>query len=269
LQPIIELVKGEDIVKYQRDGVVCLRSVLAGELLSLLARAIEENAARPTGRAKYTGTGSGQFYNDYNAWRSSDLFRQFLRISPLAQIAAELLRSERVSLYGDHILIKSPGSTIKTDWHQDLPFWRVDGEQVGSFWMALEPVSLNTGALQFVRGSHATGTLYNPTGGNVSGQRFAGHEDIPNIEADRENYDIESFDLQPGDCTFHHSRMLHAASGNMNPDRPRRAFAVRVAGDDAVYSTKITNRDVEDETLKDGEPLVSKNYPLLWRNPMI
>ena len=263
------LVDDEDIATYQREGVVCLRKVLSGEWLSLLARAIEDNAAHPSVRAKYTGVGSGQFYNDYNAWRSSELFRQFLRTSPLAAIAATLWRSERVSLYGDHILIKSPGSSIKTDWHQDLPFWRVEGEQVGSFWMALEPVSLNTGALQFVRGSHATGTLYNPTGGNVSAQRFAGHEEIPDIETEREKYDIVSFDLQPGDCTFHHSRMLHAASGNMNPDRPRRAFAVRVAGDDAVYSTKLTNRDVEDETLKHGEPLVSEKYPLLWRHPTI
>src|ERR1700730_2527352 len=108
------LVSDENIATYQRDGVVCLRQVLSGKWLSLLAKAIEENAARPSARAKCTGVGSGQFYNDYNAWRSSELFRQFLRASPLAEIASALLRSERVSLYGDHILIKSPGSSNST-----------------------------------------------------------------------------------------------------------------------------------------------------------
>src|ERR1700730_15081906 len=79
------LVSDENIATYQRDGVVCLRQVLSAEWLSLLAKAIEENCAHPSSRAKCTGVGSGQFYNDDNAWRSSELFRQFLRTSPLAE----------------------------------------------------------------------------------------------------------------------------------------------------------------------------------------
>jgi ectoine hydroxylase-related dioxygenase (phytanoyl-CoA dioxygenase family) len=253
-----------DVAAYQRDGVVCLRGVLSKECLALLAQAIEENMLHPSPRAMDTGGRLGQFYNDYNVWRSSMRFWRFLQEAPLARIAATLFRSNRVSLYGDHVLVKAPGSPVKTDWHQDLPFWRVEGEQVGSFWMALEPVSVSTGALQFVRGSHATGTLYNPTSGSVAASYFPGHEDVPQIDSARENYDVVAFDLNPGDCTFHQSRMLHAASGNMNPERPRRAYAVRLAGDDARYSEKRTNRDVGDASLRAGEPLISQNYPLLW-----
>lgn len=255
------VVSDQDLETYRREGVVRLRGLFSPDWVSLLRDAFAEDELQPTPRAKDVGDGPGRFFNDYNAWRQNGKLRRFLFESPLAAAAAGLFGSRRVSLYGDHLLTKYPGTATRTDWHQDLPYWRVDGEQVGSFWIALDPVTRETGALEFVRGSQATGILYNPEGGART--EFEGHQWAPDIQVDRAAHDIVSYDLEPGDCTFHHSRMLHGAPGNSSPDRLRRGYAVRVAGDDAVYRNRPTTRDVAEPGLADGAPLVSAGYPVL------
>jgi ectoine hydroxylase-related dioxygenase (phytanoyl-CoA dioxygenase family) len=256
-----DTVREEDVRTYREHGVVRIRGLISTSWIELLRDSFAENERNPTPRAKVVGEGGGRFFNDYNVWRTHKGFRRFLFESSLAQSAARLLGARRVSLYGDHVLTKHPGTTAQTEWHQDLPYWRVDGEQVGSFWIALDPVTRETGALQFVRGSHLSGVLYNPVGGTP--KAFAGHQWVPDINAEPERYDVVCYDLEPGDCTFHHSRMLHAAAGNAHPGRLRRGYAVRVAGDDAVYRNRPTTRDVEEPGLADGAPLVSPGYPVL------
>ena len=61
---------------------------------------------------------------------------------------------------------------------------------------------------------------------------------IPNIEADRSEYDIISFDLEPGDAVVFSFLTVHGAPPNPSSDRRRRAFSARVLGGDPRWAIR-------------------------------
>jgi hypothetical protein len=50
---------------------------------------------------------------------------------------------------------------FRTPWHQDQPYYNIDGFQTASFWIPLDPVPRES-TLEFVAGSHASRTWYMP-----------------------------------------------------------------------------------------------------------
>ena len=61
--------------------------------------------------------------------------------------------SQTVRLYHDHVLVKEPGTRQRTPWHQDQPYYNVDGRQNASMWFPVDPVP-RASTLEFVAGSH-------------------------------------------------------------------------------------------------------------------
>ena len=87
----------------------------------------------------------------------------------------------------------------------------------------------------------------------------------PDAESARADYDIFSFDLEPGDVYAFHALVLHGAGGNVSERVRRRGYAVRHTGNDVTYSSRPgTNRDLRNGMLRDGDPLDSAQYPLVW-----
>ena len=64
-----------------------------------------------------------------------DLIKKFAEESPAAQIVAEATGSKTIQLFHEHIFIKDPGTDKETPWHQDMPYYCVDGNDTGSFWI--------------------------------------------------------------------------------------------------------------------------------------
>ena len=92
--------------------------------------------------------------------------------------------------------------------------------------------------LEFVAGSHASGTWYMPrTFISQTALVFDEGElaDVPDIEADRSAHEIVGWELEPGDAVAFHMLTLHQAGGSPTL---RRAFSVRVLGDDATYAPR-------------------------------
>lgn len=227
-----------DLVAYEQDGAVCLRRAFSAEWLTLLAEGVERNLREPGPYAKwYTPEGApGLFFGDYCNWRRIPEYRRFLLESPAAEIAGAHMRSRKVNLFHEHVLVKEPGTLEKTPWHQDQPYWTVDGRQVCSIWLPLDPVPQST-CPEFVAGSHAWGEWYTP-------RRFVDNQDhpsddpnfraVPDVDHHRDDHRLLSWALEPGDCVVFHALCLHGAPGNSLPHR-RRAFASRWTGDDARY----------------------------------
>ena len=137
-----------------------------------------------------------------------------------------------VRLHHDHLLVKEPGTTIRTPWHQDQPYYNIDGFDTVSFWIPLDPVPRES-TLEFVAGSHASRTWYMPR--SFFDDRAlvfdeGTFEEVPDIEADRTAHPILGWPLEPGDAVAFNMLTLHAAAGSRNR---RRAFSVRLVGDDA------------------------------------
>jgi ectoine hydroxylase-related dioxygenase (phytanoyl-CoA dioxygenase family) len=60
--------------------------------------------------------------------------------SSAAFIATQLMKSAQINFYYDAVFVRSPGSQFTTHWHQDEPYWSVNGYDARTIWMQLVPV---------------------------------------------------------------------------------------------------------------------------------
>ena len=144
---------------FRRDGAVPIRGLLSAEQVETPAprdrpQPRRARAARPGPRGRadllrgllQLASGSA---NTRRSIRDAGLGRARGR----ADGAAETAR-----LFHDHVLVKEAGSAEPSPWHQDQPYYCVDGDQNVSFWIPVDPVGRES-TLEFVAGSHASGHL--------------------------------------------------------------------------------------------------------------
>jgi len=220
---------------FQRDGCAVLRGTFAPWIEGLKA-GVEENMANPSFRERtyHPEDGSAPFFQDFCNWDRIDGYRALVRESPMAKIAARLMRSRIARIFHDHVLVKEPGNSIATPWHQDAPYYLVKGSQLVSFWVPLDPVPRER-TLEFIAGSHRWSKDYRPD--RFDGTRlYEGNtsEPVPDIEAHRENYEIRGWALEPGDAVVFNFSTLHAASAIVSTTL-RRVISIRWVGDDARF----------------------------------
>ena len=152
MEPV--LADDEAIAAFARDGVACVRQVLSPQEVAVAAAAIDIVLARRSQLAQVaSGTGDpGAFVEDFCRWREIPLIEQLARYSRVPSVAAALMATSQLRFYHDHVLVKEPGTTQRTPWHQDQPYYNVDGHGV-SAWIAVDPVP-EGGSLEMVAGSH-------------------------------------------------------------------------------------------------------------------
>lgn len=267
----VETVTDEAVATYRRDGAICLRGAFR-DWLETLGQGVERNVREPSPIATEHALdgGGGRFFEDYCSWDRIPEYRDFVLNSPAAALAGRLMGAESVQIFHEHVLIKEPGTAKVTPWHHDMPYYCVDGEQVVSFWTALDPVPKAV-CPRFVAGSHRWGKLFYPRafddGANYA-YAGAGYETVPDIDAAPEDHEILSWDLAPGDSLVFHFLTLHGAPGNTAPSR-RRGFSTRWLGDDARYVTRPgkTSPPYPDIGLEDGQRLREDWFPVVWRRP--
>ena len=77
-------------------------------------------------------------------------YEDIVRNSSIGRVAADLLQSSECRLFHDHLLVKEPGTCQVTPWHQDQPFYNIEGSMNVSFWITVDPVPVES-SLQLVR----------------------------------------------------------------------------------------------------------------------
>lgn len=223
-----------DVFAFRRDGAVVIRGLLVDHLEQLRA-GVERNLAEPGPYAAenlQAGEG-GRFFDDYCNWTRIPEFEQVIRDSPLTEAAAMLMGSSRVQLFHEHVLVKEPGTAKPTPWHQDSPYYFVEGEQAVSFWCPLDPV--DSASLRLVAGSHQWDKPILPLRW-LAEDAFYPDSDVwqPVPDPDADGMPVLEWAMQPGDVVAFDFRTLHGARGN-NAQSRRRAFSLRLLGDDARF----------------------------------
>ena len=260
-----------EIESYRTDGVVCLRGAVSPEWIERLREGVAADMAEPSPHVEvYTkDSDPGLFFNDFELWRHVPVFKEFVFEGPLAAIAAALSGASAITFFYDQVFVKEPGTEGLTRWHQDQPYMAVDGQQLCSNWIPLDPITPET-TLEFVRGSHGWGRWFAPFDSMTDGTRHpsAKFERCPDIEAAREDYDIVSWELEPGDCIFFRGLIVHQGRNNPTRDTRRRTLTHRWLGDD----TRFILRDPPAEfpkyptALRTGQPFhEDPQYPVVWR----
>ena len=262
------MVERQILGDYWRDGAVCVRNAFDARFVDLARQAIEANLADLSPNAKRASAADdGAFIEDFCNWQRIEPLRRFVLEAPAAEIAAELMGCQTVRLYHDHVLVKEPGTAQRTPWHQDLPYYNVDGRLNVSMWFPVDPVDRGS-TLEFVVGSHR-GPWYLPrTFLDGAARWFADGTlaELPPIAEHPEEYPVIGWELQPGDAVFFHMLTLHAAGGVRGARR--RVLSVRFLGDDMVHAprrweTSPPFPDLADE-LADGAPMDHALFPVLW-----
>ncbi len=260
-----------DIDAFQRDGAVCLRQLFRPDEVERLRAGIDANLAEPSPRAKVASRPEdpGWFIEDFCNWQERETYRRFIFESRIGEAAGQLMGSSTVRLYHDHMLTKEPGTRQATPWHQDQPYYNIEGRLNCSFWIPVDPVS-RVSTLEFVAGSHLGPWLMPRSFLDAQAKWFPEGtlNDLPNIEADRSRFPIIGWELEPGDAVCFHMLTLHAAKG-VDGGRRRRVFSVRVLGDDITHAPRrwATSPDFPGlaEALPAGAPMDHPLFPVLWR----
>ena len=97
-------------------------------------------------------------------------------------------------------------------------------------------------------------------------------DQVPDVDADPDNYVPLCWALEPGDCILHHPLTLHGAQGNASRTQRRRAVAMRFTGDDARYESRENNfvdalvgfGVLDEHGLTTGDKLGNGIFPRVW-----
>jgi len=261
----------DTVEQFQRDGAACIRQLFRPEEMSALRAGIDANLAHLSPRAKVASGADdpGYFVEDFCNWQENDHYRRFIFDSALPDAAGRLMRSSTARLYHDHMLTKEPGTRQATPWHQDQPYYNIEGRQNISFWIPVDPVN-RASTLEFVAGSHLGPWLMPRSFMDAQAKWFpeGALADLPDIEAARGAFPILGWELEPGDAVCFQMLTLHAAQGVSGPHR-RRVFSVRFLGDDITHAPRRWRTSPEFLGLKDelpaGAPMNHALFPVLWK----
>ena len=279
---LLRTITPDEIETYHRDGVLLLPGMFDKDWIELLNKGLDANIEAPTRRSRiwYKDTSGRSMFYDHTAWKGIEEYRKFIFNSPAAQICGQLMRSTTINFFFDSVFVRSTGTQFETPWHQDEPYWSVEGYDACSIWMPLGPVKRKN-ALSFVPGSHRLKTVFkqynfgdlNPVRKkNVDQVDFSdiAEQEFPDINADPERFGVVSWDMQPGDCIAFNGRTMHGGSGKLDDGCELRVFTTKWVGDDVRIKFRDCGMDPDhsadmiEKDLKPGDRPGTNLYPRIW-----
>jgi len=257
----------QQIDDFSTHGAVFLPGLFA-DWVGRISAVIDENMANPGPYAaeNLKPNESGRFFDDYCNWQRFAGLDQIMRQSPAAAAAAQLMQSKTVKIFHDHVLVKEPGTSKPTPWHQDAPYYFVDGAHSISFWIPVDPVKDAT--LRLIAGSHRWDKMVLPVRWLAEDDFYADNDaflPVPDPDATPDAYNILEWPMQPGDAVAFHYRTVHGARGNMATTR-RRALSLLYVGDDARYVERPgpTSPPFPGHNMTAGQILRDDWFPKVW-----
>ena len=231
------MISADEIATFQRDGAVVVRGVFK-DWLAVMAEGVARNMAEPGPYASENAVSEGRFFDDYCNWARIPEFEDLVRNSPAAALAAVAMGSSSAQFFHEHILVKEAATPKPTPWHQDAPYYFVDGRQTVSMWMPLDPVQ--EASLRFIAGSHRWEKMVRPVSWADNSDFYDAKEAwqaVPDPDADPDQFKVLEWAMEPGDAVLFDFRTVHGARGNAT-GRARRAVSLRWVGDDARYGAR-------------------------------
>jgi ectoine hydroxylase-related dioxygenase (phytanoyl-CoA dioxygenase family) len=232
-------------------GACVIRGAFTPDEIASLERGIEANLAAPGPLAAVASRADdpGRFFEDFCNWQRIPEYEAIMKHSALPRIAASLMQSDTVRIYHDHLLVKEPRTQQPTPWHQDQPYYNIDGRQNVSFWIPVDPVPRES-TLEFLSGSHLGGWLMPRTFMSSQAKWFpeGSLEELPDMSKPENASRVIGWALEPGDCVAFHMLTLHASAGSR---QRRRVFSARYLGDDIVHAPRAWKTSPEFAGLRD------------------
>ncbi|HEX4781959.1 MAG TPA: phytanoyl-CoA dioxygenase family protein [Usitatibacter sp.] len=161
----------------------------------------------------------------------------------------DLVREDRIvdaieDLYGPNLFcwttnffIKEANNPAFVSWHQDSTYWGLDRPDVVTAWVALTPSNESNGAMGFIPGTHTSDQIAHRDTFARDNLLTRGQEVAVDVDASK----AVTIELEPGEMSLHHVRLVHGSPPNPSADR-RIGFAIRyiptslrqIAGEDSA-----------------------------------
>lgn len=267
----------QEIVRFRKDGVVPLRNVFAPEWIELLRSGIKADLERPSPNLgnHCKDPDAPAYWEDFWCWSHFPAFETFVRKSPCAGIAAQLLGAERINLVMDNWFLREAGTTSRPPFHHDISYFDFIGSMC-VLWLPLEPASKENG-ISFVRGSHLWDKHFlrvrfddgHKTGDEAQFVNGVRYDLPPDIEGNPEAYDLVQFDLDLGDCLFFDMRTLHGSLSSVTPNESVRRYTLRMTAEDGEiryrgHWAKEERAMFEAAGYRNGDAMTGHFFPQLW-----
>jgi hypothetical protein len=236
---------------FARDGVVICKNVLNEQEMALIETAFNKLLSNPHNtlfQLNRDDEGTTVEASEYSA--DHPAIRDVMEQTVLTDLASQVFGGGPVWYVGEQLWMKRGGRVGRTIWHQDSAFEPYSGAKSLVLWVPLESLAAEN-VLEVVRGSHA-GVTYNATYATGKADEHVGIYDeatwnaplIPDIEAERDKWDIFSAPMTRGDVLVFHENALHGGAP-VRPGQMRRTLSFRLAGDDVIYMPRPPTRTKE------------------------
>lgn len=204
----------------------------------------------------------------------------------------DLVRNGRIvdaiaNLYGPDLLcwttnffIKEANNPAFVSWHQDSTYWGLSEPDVVTAWVAFTPSNRANGAMEFIPGTHTSDQIQHRDTFAKNNLLTRGQE----VAVDVDTSKAVAIELQPGEMSLHHVRLVHGSPPNPSNDR-RIGFAIRyiptrlrqIAGDDSATLVRGVDvhrhfepeprptRDMDPEFVALHRAIAERNAHILYR----
>ncbi|MBL0770116.1 phytanoyl-CoA dioxygenase family protein [Sphingopyxis sp. DHUNG17] len=136
--------------------------------------------------------------------------------------AVSALLGDNLLVWGSTLFIKEPHDPGFISWHQDSTYWGLDPADVVTAWVALTDSRMDNGALCVLPKSHKMDQMPHRDTFAETNMLSRGQEIAVEVNPD----ETVALELEPGEMSLHHVRMVHG-SGPNGSDRRRIGFAIR------------------------------------------
>jgi ectoine hydroxylase-related dioxygenase (phytanoyl-CoA dioxygenase family) len=196
-------------------------------------------------------------FHALGAWRIEEGFHDVLW-NPAFLLPASQLLGGPIRFWHDQLFCKPAMHGGVVAWHQDYSYWtRTEPVAHLTCWIGLDDSTLDNGCVHYVPGSHRWNLLpITGLAGNMN--------EIQTVLTDEQKAAFRPvpIELKRGECSFHHSLMVHGSYEN-RVDRPRRATVINVFRD-GVRSASDKPPLEGVPAIPAGQPMSGKFFPLLF-----
>ena len=200
----------DEIAFFNREGyVIPSRPLFPREKIDALRRHFEEKLARLPADVSPEAM-------DVPHFTDPKLF-DWLFANEVLDLIEPLIGPD-IALFSSHFIAKPPGTGRRVPWHEDSAYWKkmMQPHDVITVWLAIDPSTRANGCMKVIPRTHAG------AGG------FSDYEDVDHatnvfaaqikphlVDESRAVY----LELQPGECSLHHAKLMHASDPNTSPIR--------------------------------------------------
>lgn len=136
--------------------------------------------------------------------------------------AVERVIGPNILCWGSSFFIKEAHDPSYVSWHQDSTYWGLEPPEIVTAWIALSESVTANGAMRVIPGTHKMDQV-------AHRDTFADHNLLSRgqeIAVEVDAAQAVALELQPGEMSLHHVRLIHGSEPNPS-GRRRIGFAIR------------------------------------------